>query len=233
MLKLNKNKLYCFSPEVMIITFILEILMALYSLFKSIKHRSDLGVVVILVFLAMFQLAEYQICAGGTILTWAKIGFFFITFLPITGLYLLSRLSKEARMLKVGVAISIIFAAIFTFIPGSINNATCGGNYVMFGLNSYLSSIYGYYYFGFLLWGIWQATGALNKTEQPHIRKALGWFIAGYLSFILPLTIVYILYPTTDLSGVPSIMCGFAVIFAFVLTFIIGPIYHRTVKHDK
>ena len=57
----------------------------------------------------------------------------------------------------------------------------------------------------------------------------MKWFIIGYLSFILPLTLVYILIPTSRVA-VASIMCGFAVIFAFILTFKIAPIYHECIK---
>jgi len=40
---------------------------------------------------------------------------------------------------------------------------------------------------------------------------------------------VYILIPITR-AAIASIMCGFAVIFAFIITFKIAPIYHKYVK---
>ena len=208
----DKGRLYCFSPLVMIITFAIEIILAIYAWTKSIKAKSDVGIVVLLVFLAIFQLAEYQICDGLSSDFWSRTGFLAITFLPVIGLYLVFRLNREAYLLKIGFTIAIIFSLLFIFDQTIINNVNCSGNYVIFDLNSRISSLYGYYYFGFLL-------------------VAMRWFIFGYLSFILPLTVVYITLPITRMA-VASIMCGFAVIFAFILTFKIAPIYHKHVKRN-
>src|SRR5574344_2119325 len=110
----NKNKkgitLNCFSPLVMIITFIIEISLAIYTFIKSIKAKSDVGIVIVLVFLATFQLSEYQICDGKDALLWSRIGLFAITFLPVMGVYLISKLRKDAKLLKIGFAIAIAFA---------------------------------------------------------------------------------------------------------------------------
>ncbi len=229
------TRLNCFSPLVMIITFIVEMLLALYAFAKSRESKSDLGIVTVLVFLAMFQLAEYQVCEGSNILTWSRIGFFFITFLPVTGMYLLSKFNKNNFVLKIGMLIAVLFAGYFTLAPDAIGNATCGGNYIIFDLQNTVGMLYGYYYFGFLLLGIWIASNGIydSKNKNP-IKQALKWFIIGYLSFIGPLTAVYIFIPITRVA-VASIMCGFAVIFAFILTFKVAPIYHRYVKvnHKK
>ena len=42
-MRFNKNKLYCFTPEVMIATFIIEIILAIYVLIKSIKAKRGSG----------------------------------------------------------------------------------------------------------------------------------------------------------------------------------------------
>ncbi|MDD3187000.1 MAG: hypothetical protein PHD02_00805 [Bacilli bacterium] len=230
----NKNRkgvtLNCFSPLVMIITFAIEISLAVYTFIKSRKAKSDVGIVIVLVFLATFQLSEYQICDGKDALLWSRIGLFAITFLPVMGVYLISKLKKEAKLLKIGFAIAIAFAIFFVFIPKTINGATCGGNYIIFDIKSSIHSLYGYYYLGFLFIGIIQAfKGMQNEENKKSIKKALKWFIIGYLSFILPLTLVYIIIPITRVA-VTSIMCGFAVIFAFIITFKIAPIYHENIK---
>lgn len=233
----HKNKkgvvLSCFSPLVMIITFTIEILLAIYTFIKSRKEKSDVGIVMILVFLATFQLAEYQICAGMDMLLWSRIGLFAITFLPVLGIYLITRLHKDSHLLKIGFLIAIAFIVFFLLIPKTINGAVCGGNYIMFDIRSSIHSLYGYYYLGFLFLGIWQAfLGVKDDKSKEDIKKALKWLIIGYLSFILPLTLVYIIIPATR-AAVASVMCGFAVIFAVILTFKIAPIYHRYVKIEK
>ncbi|MDD2203456.1 MAG: hypothetical protein PHT75_00430 [Bacilli bacterium] len=223
--------LHCFSPTVMIITFIVEMLLAIYTLIKSIKAKSDLGIVLTLVFLAIFQLSEYQICEGSDILFWARLGLFAITFLPVLGIYLISRLKNDSRFIKVGLFIALAFAAFFALVPTSVDSVTCGGNYIIFDISSSLYGFYGYYYFGFLLLGIWEAIRGIESEKRKKIKDALKWLIIGYLSFILPLTLVYIFIPITR-AAVESIMCGFAIVFAFILAFKIAPIYHECIKRE-
>lgn len=224
--------LYCFSPPVMIATFIIEIILAIYVFIKSRKAGSDVGIVLVLVFLAAFQLSEYQICGGWSPLFWSRVGLFAITFLPVLGYYLITKLNKNSRLLKVGFFIAIAFVAFFVFVPQTINGASCGGNYIIFDINSNIHALYGYYYFGFLLLGIWEALSGIRSDEKKRMtKKALFWFIVGYLSFILPLTLIYVFIPVTRVA-IASIMCGFAVIFAFILAFKIAPVYHECVKAE-
>ncbi len=225
--------LYCFSPPIMIATFAIEILLAGYVYIKSIKAKSDVGIVIILVFLAIFQLSEYQICAGTNVVFWSRLGLLVITFLPVFGLYLISKLNSGSRILKGAFLLAIAFAMIFSLTPNSVEGATCGGNYIIFDIDSTIGTLFGFYYFAFLLLGIWEATkGIKNKHNKKKIKKALQWFIKGYLSFILPLTVVYIFIPVTRVA-VASIMCGFAVVFAFILSFKIAPIYHKYIKRNS
>lgn len=225
--------LYCFSPPIMIATFIIEIIFALYVLYKSIKAKSDVGIVMALVFLAVFQLSEYQICGGINLLFWSRLGLFSITFLPVLGYYLITKLSKESHLIKLAFFVALAFAAFFVLVPQSVGGVTCGGNYIIFDIETKVHSLYGFYYFGFLLLGIWEAIkGMQSDSNKKRIKDALGWFIIGYLSFILPLTAVYIFIPMARV-GMASIMCGFAVIFAAILTFKIAPIYHDCVKVEK
>jgi hypothetical protein len=64
-------------------------------------------------------------------------------------------------------------------------------------------------------------------TADDKIRKALLYQVFGYLSFLLPTGIVNTINPTT-LKGIPSIMCGFAVIYAIILVFGITPTISAT-----
>ena len=72
----------------------------------------------------------------------------------------------------------------------------------------------------------------LNKIiNSENLRKisALKWLISGYVAFILPTTIVNIVNPST-IEGIPSIMCGFAVLMAIVLIGFVAP---RTLELEK
>lgn len=232
-----KNKgmvLYCFSPPIMLATFIIEMLLAGYTYIKSRQNKSDLFIVFTLVFLALFQLAEYQICEGNNLLLWARLGLIVITFLPVLGLYLITRLNKKTYLLQIGIVLAIAFTTVILLIPTAVTNATCDGNYIIFNTNFGIFSFYGYYYFGFLILGLFESVkGIHNNQDKEPLKKAFKWFIVGYLSFVLPLTAVYLVVPATRMA-VELIMCGFAIIFAFILTFKIAPIYYTYVnKVDK
>jgi len=62
----------------------------------------------------------------------------------------------------------------------------------------------------------------MPPPPKLHTRKALLYQVFGWLRFLLPTGIVNAVNPQT-ISGIPSVMCGFAVIYAIVLVFGILP----------
>jgi hypothetical protein len=222
--------LFCFSPPIMIITFALEIGMAIYVLWRyKLTHISRL-IVMILVSLAIFQLAEYNVCGGYgiTAQNWSRIGFAAITTLPPLGLHLLYMLSNRPRrrLVVASYAAMVLFMVFFLLAPSAFNSYQCTGNYVIFHLNTTASMVYGAYYYGLLVTAIllglrWlRATGS-GAMKQAR-RSAVWGLLVGYLVFLVPTTVANTVAPAT-LSGIPSIMCGFAVLFAIILTVYIAP----------
>jgi hypothetical protein len=229
----NTVTLYCFSPAVMLATFIIEFGLAIYVFAKSRITHSDYGIVAILVFLGTFQLAEYMICRGTDTLLWTRLGLFSITFLPVIGYYLISKIRSRYSVAKLGIILAIALACFIVLYPPAVTGGVCAGNYVILNVKPAIYQFFGYYYYGFLLLGIWDALrGITENKESKNTKKALAWLIIGYLSFILPLTLVYIFLAGAR-QGIASIMCGFAIVFAFILTFKIAPIYHDAVKNAK
>jgi len=227
--KKDRSKLYCFSPEVMIITFLIEMASAIYIYIKNSTGVFNRLVVAMLIMLAAFQLAEYQICDGNNPMFWTRIGFVAITLLPALGLHMVSTVTGKTSYVKLGYVAMVVFALIFAFIPKSITNYHCGGNYIIFTSQESLSWIYGIYYFGFLLLAVWEAYERI-KEKFSHI---LLWIMIGYASFMVPMGIIYIISPSAR-SAVPSIMCGFAVLFAIILVVKVVPEYQKEIrKIDK
>lgn len=210
----------------MVATIIIELGLLIWSLVKYKKSLVVALVASILLSLAMFQIAEYRTCGkflSESGLVWSHIGYMFITILPPLGLHLISAIAKKKPgwlhwMADASAALLVI---IFGFIKSSIFSAVCGGNYVIFKLHQNLGFIYGLYYLGFLFAGLILAARYMNgaKKNQYH---ALFWMIVGYLVFLIPTGIVNMLNPATT-QGVPSIMCGFAVFYALILTFAVLP----------
>ena len=229
----QRGTLYCFSPPVMVATLLIESALAIFVFLRHSITRFGKVAGLLLVLLAAFQFAEYQTCirTSEKQILWARIGFVAITLLPIAGLYLVSLVSGKQHFLKLGYATAIAFVVYFLIVPKSIFGAICGGNYVIFNTSNDLYRLYGLYYWGFLLLGIWEAIEKIETLKrQLEIKKTLQWLIVGYLSFMGPMGIVYIVFPTTR-GAVTSIMCGFAITLAFILALKVVPAYNRAHRH--
>lgn len=224
--------LFCFSPPVMLATFLIEMMLAIWVFVKHHKKKFGRAAVFTLIFLSLFQLSEYQICQGELGLLWSRVGLFSITILPILGLYMVSLLSKKTWLLYLGYVMALGFGLYFLLVPKPIESAFCGGNYVIFSGPERLFKFYGYYYFGFLFLAMWESFQRISNEDKNNvIRKILFWFIIGYLSFLLPLTLVYVFIVASRVA-VASIMCGFAIIFALILALKIVPLYNRVNQKD-
>lgn len=227
---LKPARLYCFSPPVMLATFIIEIACAAYV---TVRYRlvpvARLAVAV-LVCLSIFQLAEYNVCEGSfgvDSLTWARLGYVAITLLPPLGLHLATRLAGQRRPFIIGAyASALVFAVIFLFVGHGMEGQKCLGNYVIFEIAPWALQPYAIYYYGWLMFSTGYAVSAALASESRDKRIALVALAVGYLSFIVPTTAANYLDPAT-LAGIPSIMCGFAVILALILTGMVVPRYFR------
>jgi hypothetical protein len=212
----------------MVATFVIEIVLAVFVFIRH--HMSRFGKVAgaVLLLLATFQFAEYRICmTPGENLLWSRIGFVAITLLPLAGLYLVSLVSHKPHFLKLGYVTAAAFILYFVAVPKAITGAICGGNYVIFNTSTDLYRLYGFYYLGFLLLGIWESIEKITRLKrQTRSKKALQWLIVGYVSFMGPMGVLYVLVPATR-NGAASIMCGFAVALAAILTFKVVPAFDR------
>ncbi len=223
------DKLYCFSPPVMIATFLIEIIFAVYLLFRYKLTSVSRVAITLLVGLAVFQFAEYNVCEGAwelDSLTWARIGYVAITVLPPLGIHLITRISGKSNLWLVGGAYAsgAIFAFIFMFVGQGMLGEQCLGNYVIFKIAPWAVWPYAFYYYGWLLVGtaysIW-----LAQSAKKNVRVALYALAAGYSVLLIPTTTVNLLDSAT-ISGIPSIMCGFAVVLAFIITLKVVPAYY-------
>ena len=210
----------------MLATILIELGLLIYSLvrYKFTLVTKLCGLV--LFSLAMFQVAEFQTC--GRVLSvagirWSHIGYVFITLLPPLGLHLVSAIANKKPTILHWIAdtSAALLVLVFGLIPSSIYYAVCGGNYVIFRLHHNLGFVYGAYYLGFLLAGIILAARSMRGAKHDQYM-ALLWMIIGYLLFLVPTGVVNMINPATT-AGVPSIMCGFAVLYALTLAFAILP----------
>ncbi len=221
-MKLRDLRLSCFSPFVMLATFAIEIILALYTLWRYKLNEVGRLAAALLFFLALFQLAEYNVCEAGWIdsITASRIGYVAITMLPPLGIHLAYALAgaKKRALMWPAYLNGAAFIVFFLFIGYALTGNTCLGNYVIFQVAPDAAWLYGLYYYGWLLAGIWLCA----KLQTPKTKAALWGLAIGYLVFIVPTTLANLVDPET-IKGIPSIMCGFAVLFALSLAFWILP----------
>jgi hypothetical protein len=226
MKKRGSTTLYCFSPPVMLATFAIETALLIYTLVRYKMSTLTKLIASALALLAIFQLAEYYVChVGGTSVTLSsRLGYMAITMLPVIGIHMVNAVSERGSKYLIWLAYSsgAAFALFFGFNSSAFAEHVCAGNYAIFQLAPQWGGIYFAYYYFWLLLGICMALYFSIDTNKKA-REALIYLVFGYLSFLLPTGIVNALHPET-IVGIPSVMCGFAVIYALILTFGIAPV---------
>jgi len=219
------DKLYCFSPPAMLATFIIELVLAAYTL---IRYKSNLVrnlAVALLVCLAVFQLAEYNTCGRFKLqaAAWSSIGFVAITLLPPLAIHLIQAISKRGHTLIHWLAYASAIPWLIFFVkPSTFSSHVCAGNYAIFQLATHYGGYYFAYYYFWLFTGLGMCLYFAFKSAKKMTQEALILQAVGYLVFLLPTAMTNTLKPST-ISGLPSIMCGFAILYALFLVFGILP----------
>ncbi len=235
MFKKYQNKLFCFSPAAMIVTFIIEVVLVVYTIARYKMNTLARLVAAEITLLAVFQLAEYQVCQGSPahIGGFSRLGFIAITMLPPLGIHTIQVLSKKVPNILVWLAYLTGFGFVLTFglHASAFNSYICAGNYDIFHLAPRLGGMFLAYYYFWLILGIFLSLH-LSISASIKIRQALIYQAFGYLSFLLPTGLVNAADPST-IQALPSIMCGFAVIYALVLSFGIAPLALKRKNHQN
>ncbi|MDO4902297.1 MAG: hypothetical protein Q4A21_01935 [bacterium] len=231
-MKKYSNKLYCFSPGVMLVTFLFEVFAAGVALFRYKNSETRRLIVYILLALAGFQAAEFMVCGGfgWTGVEWARFGYAAITLLPPLGLHLTHKIAgrESKKLVPFAYFTMIAFIVYYIFVTNGVALDHCRANYSVFNVPQIASWIYGLYYYGWMIAAIFIGFNAIksNKNQEWNLPtnriSALKYLMFGYLAFILPTTYVNIIDPQT-IEGIPSIMCGFAIIMAIVLLVSVAP----------
>lgn len=224
MFKKYNDKLFCFSPPVMLATLVIEFCLAAYTFIKYKMTTISRLAIAILITLGIFQLSEYMICGGFglTHAEWTKFGYIATALLPAFGIHLIVAIAQKKSPLIVGLAYasSILFIAYYSLNSASISGQECYANYAVFYATGLMSQLFAVYYFGWLSVGGYIAVHW--SRQLPEKRIALHSVVIGGLLFIIPTYFFNVIDPTTT-KGIPSIMCGFAVIFALILALRVLP----------
>jgi len=218
----------------MLATFLIESALLMYVVWRYKLSPIARLIAVTLTLLATFQLAEYNVCGGMNMSAafWSRIGFVVITLLPPLGIHLVYLIAgrKDRTIVYASYAVGAVWAAIFGSSEWAFIGHACGGNYAIFNLRADITPLYGLYYYGWLMGGVVLAMLFAREVKNKEQANALLLLVVGYFIFLVPTATANIVKPET-VSGIPSIMCGFAVLFALILVFGILPL--TTTKKDR
>lgn len=236
MRSVTSSSLKCFSPPVMIATFAIEIILAVYVTAKYKLNSVTRPAVAMLFFLAVFQLAEYNVCEGAfgvDSLSWSRLGYVAITTLPPLGIHMAVRMAGERQraLIAGSYLVGALFAGYFLFSGFGITSQACLGNYVIFEVAPGSVLPYTLYYYGLLFVGVYYCITRAHKVAL-HKAAALRALAVGYAVLLIPTTLANIIDPKT-MAGIPSIMCGFAVFLALILAGEILPHYFKQPSFSK
>jgi hypothetical protein len=245
MRKRSSTTLNCFSPPVMLATLTTETALAVYTVWRYKMTTVSRLITGIFLALATFQLAEYFVCTGFGIRAeeWSRLGFVTITLMPPLGLHLMHVLAKKPkrRLVTASYVSMAAYIGVFAFYHSAFNGYQCTGNYVIFQIGAQLGGLYSIYYFGWLIAGIGLGVTWANqllekgKAVKRQLESVRG-LIVGYLVFLVPVALANTVRPQTR-RGIPSIMCGFAVILAFILAAYVlpraGELKHAMSAHES
>lgn len=222
----NSQRLFCFSPPVMIATCVIEVGLAAYVLWRYKLREVGRLSVLLLVFLAVFQLAEFMVCGAqsGSSLTWSRIGYVAITALPPLGLHLTYAVgrAKKRPLLAPAYLSGVAFWAFFSLALSAFDGHACLGNYVIFEVAKGAGLLFGAYYYLWLAATLVIGWRFVRNAADRRQRRALAGLMAGYAAFIVPVVIANLVSPDV-IRGIPSVMCGFAVLLALLLVGVVLP----------
>ncbi len=219
----NRTTLACFSPPVILATFLIEAALSVHAVWKYRKSVFGRLAAVLLALLAVFQFAELSVCYGGSSNWAAKLAFVAISYLPIIGIDFALRISGRKWFMGAGYAIATAISLLIVVMPEAVHIEQCTGRFVGFNTGvPGLDTVYELYYLSTLLMGVWIILEELRNKKSPH-RRILLWLLAGYAAFMVPAFGLYAAAIVTNRSF-PSVLCGFAIFLALILSFRVLPL---------
>ncbi len=216
----------------MLATFLIEISLFIYTVYRYRMDTTGRLAAALLGLLAVFQLAEFISCGSDNYVLWSKIGFVAITLLPALCIHMIIRIAglHKPTILWGSYLAATAFSLLF-LLPEAFDSHVCAGNYVIFRLTPGLGGAYFTYYYGLLLSGLAMCLHYAIDAK-PAVRKALVYQVFGYLTFLIPTGIVNAVNPAS-VEAIPSVMCGFAVMYALTIVFGILPAMKQPARTKK
>ena len=208
----------CFTPIVSLSTAIIEFVVATAILVFCRKSLINRFFPLLLYLLGFYQFTEFMLCTSNYPFFWAKMGFITYSFLPAVGLHFIMKLTNRRCNYTILYIVPVIFSLMALLKPDFIIESTCTTFFVIVIKDLFKSSlplwssIYGLYYFGFIVLFCYFLFKSFNKEKNQLKRKLYAIIFAATLITLFPAMVLFIVFPAFKIIF-PSVYCEFAVLF--------------------
>ena len=214
-----------YSPYPALLTAAIEIGAAAWTFTSKGRKNIITPIGLILILLAGYQIAEVFACANPENVLAARIAFLDILWLPALGILLVKNVSDLSKTFFRNVSTGYFTAAaclalFIVFDPNFVNVSVCEIVFAHYDKASPFYKLFALYYDTGLAVIIFGAVAAMAGVEDNTRRQHLADIQIGTLSFVLPAMAVQMMIPRLD-DAFASIMCHFALFFAFFLILLI------------
>jgi len=214
-----------------LLLFLTEFSFLLVIIIKRANHPQFLWIVLLMVFLQLYQLMEFFMCIGIDPNIIGRMGLVSITFLPPLGVLLTSYVTNLKHWINYsGILFGLSLSIYYVIVPNAFTLQTCNVFYAVY--NYKLGNLYGVFYFGYILWAFVLISitffRSFRKREKISNKNTI-LVLLGYLSFLIPMALTIVIHPSTAIAALESIMCKYAILLAIIL--LIFTFQHR--NQDK
>ncbi len=201
-----------------LLIFCIELVLLINVLYFSKSRYKNLSVA-ILSLLALYQFFEFLICGVGL-----KDGFVIylafvtISFLPPTGLLLITQVNKiNLKKFQGLIFAPAIFFTLYYFL--TMNNFRVRECSVIYASYHYpLSFLYGLFYYLPIVIALYFAFKNIIRSDDKVSKKNNLILIFGYLSFLIPMILSLLVYPDS-INFIESLMCKFAFVLSLSISY--------------
>jgi len=212
-----------YSPVLSIITALFEISVAIWAIKGPGRKKIIYASSSILIILAIYQILEVIVCEvyQGNMF-FSRLALLMVTWLPPTGLLLIAYLypatnKKTLRYSQLMFAFAFMIVVWILLDKEFVLDSVCTIIFARYVNPIPRYMIYGGFYQIGLFSMLFLSILGIMKCENDNQQRLLGQVLLGSLFFIYPAMITVIAIPSTT-GALPSIMCHYALLFAFFIT---------------
>ena len=212
-----------YSPVLAVVTAAFEIVVAVWALRGPGERRIVRTASAVLLLLAAYQIVEVVICANVTAAGFTpRLAFIIVTWLPALGLLLIAQLSRPRSRTFTGSAYAMLAAAagivVWIVADRSFASASvCNAVYARYTHAMPRFLVYAaFYWLGLLGMTAFSGYGAMTCRDLRRRRQLVAVFVGTVVFVALAVLTSWFVPPAR--GALPSIMCHYALLFAFALT---------------